>query len=235
MPFIPEVVKNLIIINVLMFFASMIFQPTMHEYLAMYPVGSEAFRPYQIITHMFMHGGGFHIFFNMYALFMFGRETELTMGPKKFLMFYFITGLGAVFLHQLAGYFELQYAMQQLSADEQSLVYKDGLKYLLNSQNFRDSSLAYANSALNTPAVGASGAVYGVLVAFGMLYPNRVLMLLFPPIPIKAKYFVMIMGAMELYLGFSMHQSNVAHFAHLGGALFGFLLIYFWRKQGERF
>ena len=234
MPFIPEVIKNLIIINVLMFFASLIFQPTMQEYLAMYPFSSEAFRPYQIITHMFMHGGGFHIFFNMYALFMFGRDTELAMGAKKFLLFYFLTGLGAVMLHQLAGYIELQYAMQQLSPDQAAIVYKEGIKLYMNNQTFSDPDLAYANAALNQPAVGASGAVYGVLVAFGMLYPNRVLMLLFPPMPIKAKYFVLIMGALEIYMSFSMND-NVAHFAHLGGALFGFLLIFYWRKQGERF
>ncbi len=234
MPFIPEVIKNLIIINVLMFFASLIFQPTMQQYLAMYPVSSEAFRPYQIITHMFMHGGGFHIFFNMYALFMFGRDTELAMGAKKFLLFYFLTGLGAVMLHQLAGYIELQYAMQQLSPDQAAIVYKEGIKLYMNNQTFSDPDLAYANAALNQPAVGASGAVYGVLVAFGMLYPNRVLMLLFPPMPIKAKYFVLIMGALEIYMSFSMND-NVAHFAHLGGALFGFLLIFYWRKQGERF
>ena len=209
MLYLPEVVKNLIIINVLMFLASIIFGPTMQQYLAMYPIGSENFRPYQIVTHMFMHANLFHIFFNMYALFMFGRDSELAMGAKKFLLFYFITGLGAVVLHQLAGYLELQYA--------------------LNNNN-----LAYAYVVQNTPAVGASGAVYGVLVAYGMLYPNRVLMLLFPPIPIKAKYFVIIMGVLELYLGFSMHD-NVAHFAHLGGALFGFLLIVYWRKRGERF
>lgn len=235
MPILPEVIKNLIIINVLMFFASYVFQPTMHEHLAMYPLMSSGFQPYQVITHMFMHGGSFHIFFNMYALFMFGRDSELAMGPKKFLLFYFLTGLGAVVLHQLAGYLELQYALQQLSSEQVDMLYEKGLPLLMNRQTFSDPDLAYANSVLNTPAVGASGAVYGVLVAFGMLYPNRVLMLLFPPMPIKAKYFVMIMGAFELYLILSMHQDNVAHFAHLGGALFGFLLIKYWRSRGERF
>lgn len=234
MPFVPEVIKNLIIINVLMFLASLIFEPTMTAYLAMYPVSSEAFRPYQIISHMFMHANGFHIFFNMYALFMFGRDSELAMGAKKFLLFYFITGLGAVVLHQLAGYFELQYALSKLNADEVKDLYQNGLSHIMTNHNYREGHLAYANSVLNTPAVGASGAVYGVLVAFGMLYPNRVLLLLFPPIPIKAKYFVLIMGALELYLGFSMHD-NVAHFAHLGGAIFGFLLINYWRNRGERF
>jgi membrane associated rhomboid family serine protease len=229
MPFVPEVIKNLIIINVLMFLASLIFAPTMTEYLAMYPFSSELFRPYQIITHMFMHDtqNVFHIFFNMYALFMFGRDSELAMGAKKFLLFYFITGLGAVVLHQLAGYLELQYAISRLSTDELAL-FEKGLTIK------GDLNLNYVYTVMNTPAVGASGAVYGVLVAFGMLYPNRVLMLLFPPIPIKAKYFVLIMGVIELYLGFQ-NNGNVAHFAHLGGALFGFLLINYWRSRGERF
>lgn len=235
MVYVPEVIKNLIIINVLMFVASLIFHPMMQHYLAMYPVSSEAFQPYQIVTHMFMHGGGFHIFFNMYALFMFGRDVELAVGPKKFLIFYILTGLGAVALHQLVGYLELQYALQNLTAEQINILYKDGLNAYMNGSNFKDESLAYANSVLNQPAVGASGAVYGVLVSFGMLYPNRVLLLLFPPIPIKAKYFVIIMGALELYMGFSMNGDNVAHFAHLGGAIFGFLIIQYWRMKGERF
>lgn len=225
MPFVPEVIKNLIIINVLMFLAKLIFDPVITEYLAMYPISSEGFQPYQIVTHMFMHGDGFHIFFNMYALFMFGRDSELAMGAKKFLLFYFITGLGAVVLHQIAGYVELQYALSKLSPEEMDLFEKGFVG---------TSNLNYAHAVLNTPAVGASGAVYGVLVAFAMLYPNRVLLLLFPPIPIKAKYFVLIMGAIELYLGFN-HSGNVAHFAHLGGAIFGFLLINYWRNRGERF
>jgi membrane associated rhomboid family serine protease len=233
--YIPEVIKNLIIINVLMFFASLVFHPMMQNYLAMYPVSSEAFQPYQIVSHMFMHGGGFHIFFNMYALFMFGRDVELAVGAKKFLMFYILTGLGAVALHQLAGYFELQYALQQLTEEQKTILYKDGLNAYMNGQNFQDKALAYANSVLNQPAVGASGAVYGVLVSFGMLYPNRVLLLLFPPIPIKAKYFVIIMGALELYMGFALNGDNVAHFAHLGGAIFGFFIIQYWRMKGERF
>ena len=174
-----------------------------------------------------MHANGFHIFFNMYALFMFGRDSELAMGAKKFLLFYFITGLGAVLLHQLAGYLELQYAISRLSTDELAL-FEKGLTIK------GDLNLNYVYTVMNTPAVGASGAVYGVLVAFGMLYPNRVLMLLFPPIPTKAKYFVLIMGVIELYLGFQ-NNGNVAHFAHLGGALFGFLLINYWRRRGERF
>jgi membrane associated rhomboid family serine protease len=165
---------------------------------------------------------------------MFGRDTELTMGPKKFLLFYFATGLGAVALHQLAGYVELQYALQALSAEQTQTLYEKGFDLYINNKTFVDENLAYANSVMNQPAVGASGAVYGVLVAFAMLYPNRILMLLFPPIPIKAKYFVLIMAALEVYLSFSIND-NVAHFAHLGGAILGFLLITYWRKTGEKF
>ena len=234
MPFVPEVIKNLIIINVLMFLAKLVFHPILTEYLAMYPISSEGFQPYQIVSHMFMHGDGFHIFFNMYALFMFGRDSELAMGAKKFLLFYFLTGLGAVVLHQIAGYVELQYALSKLDENEISDLYQNGLTYINSGQNYINTNVAYANAVLNTPAVGASGAVYGVLVAFAMLYPNRVLLLLFPPIPINAKYFVLIMGAIELYLGFK-NNGNVAHFAHLGGAIFGFLLINYWRNRGERF
>jgi membrane associated rhomboid family serine protease len=234
MMYIPEVIKNLIMMNVLMFLASMLFQPAMQNYFAMYPFMSEGFEPYQLVTHMFMHGGFFHIFFNMYALFMFGRDSELAMGAKKFLLLYFITGIGAVVLHQIAGYVELQYALQQLTAEEVQLVMTKGFSYYMSGMNFSNESMAYANSVLNQPAVGASGAVYGVLVAFGMLYPNRVLLLLFPPIPIKAKYFVLIMGAIELYLGFN-DNGNVAHFAHLGGALFGYIMIQYWRRTGENF
>jgi membrane associated rhomboid family serine protease len=231
---LPEVVKNLLIINVLMYIASLVF-PTMQHHLALYPFSSEAFQPYQLLSHMFMHGSPTHIFFNMFALFMFGRDTEYTFGAKKFLLFYFVTGLGAALLHQLANYAELQYALSKLTPEHINEVYTNGLSYLSEEKNFRDETLAYANIALNRPAVGASGAVFGILAAFGMLYPNRMIMLLIPPIPMKAKYFVLIMGALELYLGFSQHQSGVAHFAHVGGALFGFLMILYWRSRGEKF
>lgn len=232
---LPEVIKNLLIINILMYIASLIFHPAMQEYLALYPFSSEQFRPYQLVTHMFMHGSPMHIFFNMFALYMFGRDIEWAMGPMKFLLFYFVTGLGAALLHQIANYAELQYALSKLTPEQIQNVYANGLTYLMDNKDFADTYMSYANLALNRPAVGASGAVFGVLAAFGMLYPNRMIMLLIPPIPMKAKYFVLIMGAAELYLGFSQHQSGVAHFAHVGGALFGFLMILYWRRKGEKF
>lgn len=236
MPPIPEVIKNLLIINVLMYLAAAFFGQ-MSEYLALYPIMSEGFQPYQIITHMFMHSMGsiWHIAFNMFALWMFGRDVEYSMGAKKFLIFYFVAGLGAAFLHQVAGYIELQYAMANLTPEQITEVYNNGYDVMMGGQAYKNDDVQYFNAVLNTPAVGASGAIYGVLAAFGLLYPNRMIMLLIPPIPMKAKYFVIIMGAFALFAGVSGAQAGVAHFAHLGGALFGYLMILYWRKQGETF
>lgn len=230
---LPEVVKNLIIINVIMYIVAMIF-PEMNNMFAMYPIMSEHFRPYQVVTHMFMHSqySITHIFFNMFALYMFGRDVEWRMGAKRFLLFYIITGLGAVFLHQLAGYIEFQYALEGLDPAVRDQFLEEGTYNRNISPDVRD-QLQYAYDIMNVPAVGASGAVYGVLAAFGALFPNRMIMLLIPPIPMKAKYFVLIMGGLALYMGFSGQQAGVAHFAHLGGALFGYLMIWYWKKAGK--
>lgn len=208
----PEVTKNLLIINILMFIAQGTF-PGFTEMLALYPVQSEHFQPVQLVTHMFMHGNAAHIFFNMFTLYMFGRDIEYAFGAKRFLLFYLVTGFGAAGLHLLVNYVEIEYLLSSMDPFSQ-------MKGLVLSE---------------IPMLGASGAIYGLLAAFGMLYPNRMLMLLFPPIPMKAKYFVLIFAAMELYLGAAGKQTGVAHFAHVGGALFGFLLILFWRRRGERF
>ncbi|MCP4439589.1 MAG: rhomboid family intramembrane serine protease [Aureispira sp.] len=208
MQVLPEVTKNLLIINVLMFLATLSFENFMYGNLSLFPVQSPDFQPYQVVTHMFMHGDGMHIFFNMFTLFMFGPDIERAFGPKKFLIYYLGTGLGAAALHTLVQYIEIS----QLDPN----------------------TMAYMQH-LFTPTVGASGAIFGLLAAFGMLYPNRMIMLLIPPIPMKAKYFVLIFGAIELYLGVSGKQPGVAHFAHLGGAIFGVLMVLFWRKRGERF
>lgn len=205
---LPGVTKNLLIINALMYLAQLALHPQMDDNLAMFPISSDRFMPFQVITHMFMHAvsSPTHIFFNMFALFMFGRDIEYALGTKRFLIFYLVTGLGAAFLHQLVGYIELQYVLDPNQA----------------------------NLAMNTRVLGASGAVYGLLAAFGMLYPNRMIMLLIPPIPIKAKYFVLIFGAIELYLGISGVNTGIAHFAHLGGAIFGIAMILIWKKRGKR-
>ncbi len=203
---IPPVTKNLIIINVLMFIATLINQDFMVSTFALFYPKSPFFRPWQIITHMFMHGGFWHIFFNMYSLLIFGMVVERAIGSKKFLIFYFVTGLGAVALHL-------------------------GVEYL-QAQAYMASNAANYTALLGTPTLGASGAIYGVLIAFAMLYPNATLTLLFPPIPLKAKWWVLIFAAIELFTGVTGTVAGVAHFAHLGGMLFGFLLIMYWKKKG---
>jgi membrane associated rhomboid family serine protease len=167
----------------------------------------------------------------MFALYMFGRVLESVWGPKRFLTFFLVTGLGAAALHILVMFIEYKSAISQISPDQ--LAYFKELaaqgKYIPNTASEKITSL------LNTPTVGASGAVFGILLGFGMLFPNTQLMLLFPPIPIKAKYFVIGYGALELILGLSQPGSNVAHFAHLGGMLFGYFMIRYWNKNTNSF
>lgn len=192
MPPLTPVVKNLIIINVIFFIASG-FRPELNEFLALHSPNTGGFLPIQLVTYMFMHGGISHIFFNMFSLFMFGPMLEMQWGPKRFLIFYFVCGFGALAAHYL-------------------------IWYLTGMSPFI--------------LVGASGAIYGVLAGFATTFPNLQLMLIFPPIPMKAKYMVIIFAALELYLGFAANpEDNVAHFAHLGGALFGFILAFYWRRK----
>ena len=219
----PPVVKNLLIINGLMFLFQMTF-PTIGGFdlensLALHDVRSVYFRPHQIVTHMFLHGGLSHIFFNMFALWMFGQMLENYFGSKRFLIFYMVSGLGAALLHLTVLYFELQpawEAFQSLPAEEQA-------RYI-------DSPLFKLNQA----TLGASGAVFGCLAAFGYLFPNTMIYVYFL-LPIKAKWFVIIYAGLELIMGIrNSAGDNVAHFAHLGGALAGFLLVYFWNKTDRR-
>jgi membrane associated rhomboid family serine protease len=235
---IPPVVKNLIIVNVLMLLATFVLERVgidLYTYLGLYFPLSEKFRLHQIFTHMFMHGGLTHLFFNMFALYMFGRVLESVWGPKRFLTFYLVTGIGAAFLHSLVNFIEYEHVTSQISPDQVAYVKEAGYGLWAEGKNFSDPLLGKLNLALNTPTVGASGAVFGILLGFGMLFPNTQLMLLFPPIPIKAKYFVMGYGAIELYLGFANSSGNVAHFAHLGGMLFGYFMIKYWNKNSKRF
>jgi len=219
---VTEVVKHLLIINVLMYLGTMLLGDPSHgtsldlvnekvtdfslwgRYrLAMFFPTSDYFRPFQIVTHMFMHADIGHLFFNMFAVFMFGPPLEATWGPKRFLFYYLLTGFGSVLLHTLVRGLEI---------------------YWFGESMF----------AANVPSLGASGAVFGLLVGYGMLFPDNRIMLLFPPIPLKAKYFVLIYAAVELFMGLGNFNTGVAHYAHLGGALFGFLLILYWRKFGSR-
>ena len=205
---IPTVTKNIVAINILMFIATLVNENFMVANFAMFYPASPFFKPWQILTHMFMHGGFWHIFFNMYSLLMFGSILERSLGTKKYLIFYFVTGLGAAALHT-------------------------GVEWL-QARVFIANGIAQAyQQLLVTPTLGASGAIYGVLIGFAMLYPQARLTLIFPPIPMTAKWLVIIFAAIELFSGINGIQDGVAHFAHLGGMLFGWLLIRWWRKQGN--
>ncbi len=236
---IPPVVKNLIIINVIMLLATFVFGSVMrvdlNRVLGLFYFESPHFKPFQLVTHIFMHGGIAHLFFNMFALFMFGRVLEQVWGSKRFFIYYFFTGIGAAVLHSMVNFIEAKSIMANLSPEQIALVKSEGSAIFMQGKNYMHSGMAALNSMLNIPTVGASGAVFGVLLAFGMYFPNTQLMLLFPPIPIKAKYFVIGYGLIELYLGFTQANSGVAHFAHLGGMIFGFILIKVWGRKRDRF
>ena len=231
---LPTVVRNLIMINAIMLLAYYVISSTLgydlNGILGLYFPKSESFKPLQILTHMFMHGGFWHLFFNMYALFMFGQVLENVWGPKRFLIYYLVCGLGAAFVHESVIAFEYNNLVKQLSPEQIETVLSEGASLLARNRGFSDPVMQDLQILLNTPTVGASGAVFGILLAFGMLFPNTQLMLLFPPIPIKAKYFVLAYGGIELYLAFAQPGSNIAHAAHLGGMLFGYFLIRYWRK-----
>ncbi len=236
---LPPVVKNLLIINGLFFLATlslgMAFNIDLIQELGLYMPGSPRFEPYQFVTHMFMHGGFTHLFFNMFALWMFGNVLENVWGPKRFLTYYLITGLGAAILYLGVNYIEMQVVKSELLTAGYSA---SDLRTFLNSGQYQilpgtsESLLRSYLMKYYIPVVGASGAVFGILLGFGMMFPNSLIYLFFA-IPIKAKYFVMIYGAVELYLGLSRPGSNIAHFAHLGGMIIGYLLIKYWKSKGK--
>jgi membrane associated rhomboid family serine protease len=221
-------------INVLMLLAyyavKSVWGIDLNGILGLYFPKSESFKPVQILTHMFMHGGIWHLFFNMYALYIFGQVLEQVWGPKRFLIYYMVCGLGAALVHESVIALEYSKLMKNISPEQLQMVLDEGAAYLGAGKVFTDQTMQDLQLLLNTPTVGASGAIFGVLLAFGVLFPNTQLMLLFPPIPIKAKYFVLAYGAIELYLAFAQPGSNIAHAAHLGGMLFGFILIKYWQK-----
>lgn len=232
---LPPVVKNILIINGLFFLATLGFDAAFDidliDKLGLHYFGSPLFRPYQFITYMFMHGGFGHIFFNMFALWMFGNVLENYWGPKRFLTYYMLTGIGAALVQMVIYYFQISQAEAAMSQEQISIVINEGYKIIQENKNYLDPSMAALNQLYNTSTVGASGAVFGILLAFGMMFPNSVIYLYFA-IPIKAKWFVLIYGAIELYSGISNNPAdNVAHFAHLGGMLFGFLMILYWNKK----
>jgi membrane associated rhomboid family serine protease len=230
----PPVTKNLILINVVMLVGTMLFQRVinLNAVLGMFYFQSPLFQPWQIVTHMFMHGGLGHIFFNMYALWIFGKTLESVWGSKRFLIYYLITGLGAAFFHQLVNYIQFAPDIANLKAAYSV----DRINNALLNEILQPGNQFYqVGRELIRPTVGASGAVYGVLLAFGMLFPNTPLYIMFIPIPIKAKWLVIGFGALELFLGITNSGGNIAHFAHLGGMIFGFFLIRYWNKFTKNF
>ena len=231
---LPPVVKNLILINVVMliadFTAKSVFGTDLTTILGLYFPKSDKFMPLQIITHMFMHANFMHLFFNMFALYMFGGILENVWGPKRFLIYYMVCGLGAAFVHETVIMFQYNKLINAISPDNLQQVIDNGATVLNEGKQYADATMRDLQMLLNVPTVGASGAIFGVLLAFGVLFPNTQLMLLFPPIPIKAKYFVIGYGAIELYLAVTQPGSNIAHAAHLGGMLFGYIMIRYWRK-----
>ena len=231
---LPEVVKNLLIINGLLFLGTISLENlgiNLTQHLALHQFQSVNFKPHQLITHFFMHANLTHLRFNMFALWMFGKFLENFWGAKKFLIYYMFTGLGAAALHLGVSQYEILNLKSQINTSDLNYLLENGKSILENNQNYSNEFMGKLNLLINTPTVGASGAVFGILLAFGMLFPNTLLYIYFA-IPIKAKYFVMIYGVLELYAGLSNNPAdNVAHFAHLGGMLFGFILIKYWKNN----
>jgi membrane associated rhomboid family serine protease len=270
---LPPVVKNLIIINGLLYLATVVLAQTgnidLTQYLGLHYFAAQKFEPYQFITYMFMHGSFSHIFFNMFALWMFGSVLEQVWGPKKFLLYFMVTGIGAALVHYLVFYLEITpvlhsidaflaspdlATLQQFASNHQFNISDSSGELNVAFENFKQNYntlqmnpgnmqamqesvnfvATYREHFLNLPVVvGASGAIYGLLLAFGMLFPNSLIYLYFF-IPMKAKWFVIIFGAIELFSGFYNQNSNVAHFAHLGGMIFGFLLIVYWKHKANK-
>jgi len=235
---LPEIIKNLLIINGLLFLATISLESygiDLTQLLGLHQFQSEDFMPHQLITHFFMHGNFTHLFFNMFALWMFGKILENVWGAKRFLIYYMITALGAAALHLGVSQYEIMSLQSQINPSDLNILLENGRSVIESNKYYTNPFMQKLDLLINTPTVGASGAVFGILLAFGMLFPNTLLYIYFA-IPIKAKYFVMIYGALELYSGLSNNPAdNVAHFAHLGGMLFGYLLLKYWQKNNTQF
>lgn len=262
---ITPAVKMLLILNIVMYFLTMFLDKSLHidtaNILGLHLPQSPYWGTWQYVTHMFMHGSISHLFFNMFALFMFGRILESVWGNMRFLIFYFVCGIGAGILNSAVGWFEvhrLEKAFEVFNSSPSPELLADFVKNQLGqptawvwevidkwisnptSPEYTEAGKQLFNRIIdlkkNVPMVGASGAIFGILLAFGMLFPNTELYLMFIPIPIKAKYFVLGYGLLEFFLGLQNSASdNVAHFAHLGGMLFAFILIKYWDKNRKKF
>ncbi len=233
---ITDSVKFLLILNVLFFIGSQFTNGIAERLFALYYFENPNFQFWQPLTSMFMHGGFMHILFNMYALWAFGSPLEMRWGQKKFLFFYFSAGLGSVLIYTLVNYYHVQAGMDALlnigMSHEQIMSFLSTGSYntsILDSVS--QDTIQSMYQSYNGVALGASGAVYGVLVAFGIMFPNVELMLMFVPVPIKAKYFIPGLIVLDLVLGITGAPTGIAHFAHIGGALFGFIMAWYWKKN----
>ncbi|HAS19695.1 MAG TPA: rhomboid family intramembrane serine protease [Flavobacteriaceae bacterium] len=233
---IPETVKHLLIINVIFFLATLVLGDIVYDLFALHYPSNPKFEFWQPLTHMFMHGDFSHIFFNMFGLYMFGTPIEQMWGRKKFIFFYLSTGFGAAALQLGLYYYQVTQvldllAAQGLSGSQIATFFETrDLSYSIIEQIGRE-ALLEGLSTFNSVMVGASGALYGVLVAFAFLFPNARLMLLFPPIPVKAKVLVPILIFGDLFFGFTSYSIGpIAHFAHVGGAITGLIMLWYWKK-----
>lgn len=237
----PPVVKNLLIINVIMFIATFaLSEYDLRSILSLHYPKSVLFQPYQVVTSIFMHGNFGHLFFNMFGLVMFGTALERVWGAKKMLIFFLVCGLGANIIYEIVQHIQIENLLAQYSAEDLDKIFKlingEGAEAIASGYNYNNPELARINALYNGGVLGASGALFGILIAFAMLFPNTELMLIFLPIPIKAKYFIPIYIVIELYLGVQNFEwDNVAHFAHLGGALIGFIIVKIWQKNRNTF
>ncbi|MBN2668454.1 MAG: rhomboid family intramembrane serine protease [Bacteroidales bacterium] len=236
---LPVVTKNLLIINGLIFFAQITLEKVYHydlgTHLGLFYFGSSQFMPIQFISYMFLHGSFSHLFMNMFAFWMFGSAIENYWGPKRFLTYYMITGIGAGLIQQLVAWLRISGASTGVDPLAIQQIANEGFQILDSGQNFVDPGLANLNVLYNMSTIGASGSVFGILLAFGMMFPNALIYLYFA-IPVKAKWFVLGYGAVELYSGFANQAGDhIAHFAHLGGMLFGFILIKYWKNKDLHF
>ncbi|MDR3062242.1 MAG: rhomboid family intramembrane serine protease [Dysgonamonadaceae bacterium] len=235
---IPPVTRNILIINFIVWLACFVLGRAyfdLSEILGLHFPTARGFYLFQIITYMFTHVAFSHFFFNMFAVFMFGGSLENTWGPKKYLTYYMVTGIGAGIVQLLVCYLRITSMAEGLPDGVLDIIRTNGFDLLQKGMNYSDPKMGELNLMFNTVTIGASGAVFGVLLAFGMLFPNAPVYMMFIPIPIKAKYFVVGYGLIELYLGVANRSGdNVAHFAHLGGMIFGILLILYWRHKDKK-
>ncbi len=239
---IPPVTKNLIIINFIIWLAGALLPSlnnTLNTYGALYYFSSPLFNAAQLFTYMFLHANFIHLLLNMFALFMFGMSLEFHLGQKKFLFFYISCGIGAAFAQEGVNALLLAKCTRMLYESQPGLTVSDiktiidvGADHLRHGMTFADPDLAKLNALVNVPTIGASGAVYGILLAFGMTFPNRPIYFMFIPVPIKAKYFVIGYGLIELFQGVANTSDGIAHFAHLGGMLLGLAIILYWKHKG---